>query len=245
MGTYVKTEEHKRNLSIARKNSSYRHSAETRRKISLAGKGVIRTEEYRRNISLRQLGKKFTQERKDNISKALKGKPAWNKGKTGLYKHSEESKKRIGLSLKGRPVWNKGIKLPPFSEEHRKKMSEANKRKVANGTHHLWKGGVSEKNRAKRANIMTTFEYSIWRRAVFQRDNYTCVICGIKFIKRVTGKVMLHADHIKSFKVIIEENEIQSTKEAISCKELWDINNGRTLCVPCHRKTDNYGGKTK
>lgn len=27
--------------------------------------------------------------------------------------------------------------------------------------------------------------------------------------------------------------------------ERFDLNNGRTLCLSCHRKTDNYGHKAK
>jgi hypothetical protein len=27
------------------------------------------------------------------------------------------------------------------------------------------------------------------------------------------------------------------TQEALLCPELWDINNGLTLCVPCHDRT--------
>lgn len=29
------------------------------------------------------------------------------------------------------------------------------------------------------------------------------------------------------------------------CEELWDLNNGRTLCIDCHKKTETWGGKTK
>lgn len=59
-----------------------------------------------------------------------------------------------------------------------------------------------------------------WRLAVFERDNYTCVFCG----KR-GGK--LQADHIKPFK---EFPELR-----------YELSNGRTLCVKCHRKTESYG----
>lgn len=29
------------------------------------------------------------------------------------------------------------------------------------------------------------------------------------------------------------------------CDELFDINNGRSLCLDCHRQTDTYGYKQK
>ena len=34
-------------------------------------------------------------------------------------------------------------------------------------------------------------------------------------------------------------------KKAFKCKELWDINNVRTLCRECHKKTDTFCAKTK
>lgn len=46
----------------------------------------------------------------------------------------------------------------------------------------------------------------------------------------------LEADHCpKSFSEIFRENKIQSLEDALNCEELWDINNGRTLCKNCHR----------
>lgn len=38
---------------------------------------------------------------------------------------------------------------------------------------------------------------------------------------------------------------ITSLIGARKCIELWDIENGITLCESCHKLTDNYAGKNK
>lgn len=63
--------------------------------------------------------------------------------------------------------------------------------------------------------------YKAWRKAVFERDNYTCQICGTR-----DGRT-LNADHIKQF--------------ALYPKLRFKLSNGRTLCLECHRKTETYG----
>ena len=93
-----------------------------------------------------------------------------------------------------------------------------------------WKGGITPLKRA----IRTCFEYRQWRSDIFTRDNYICKLCGVR------GK-KLNADHIKPFSKIIYENNVRTMEEAVTCEELWNINNGRTLCVTCHRETDTFG----
>ena len=83
---------------------------------------------------------------------------------------------------------------------------------------HWWKGGITEENESARKSK----DYKKWRESVFMRDEYTCQICYKKGVK-------LHADHIKPFAYFVEQR--------------FDINNGRTLCVDCHYKTDTYGSK--
>lgn len=83
-----------------------------------------------------------------------------------------------------------------------------------------WKNGVSKENH----RIRQSKAFKEWRAAVFERDNYTCTECGIR-------GGYLEPDHIKPFAYF---------------KELrFDLNNGRTLCKPCHKKTDTYGNKAK
>uniref|UniRef100_A0A7C5UR65 HNH endonuclease n=1 Tax=candidate division CPR3 bacterium TaxID=2268181 RepID=A0A7C5UR65_UNCC3 len=92
--------------------------------------------------------------------------------------------------------------------------------------HPNWRGGKSE----LRNTLSVNSKYKEWRKAIFERDNYTCQMCG----KRGG---LLQADHIKPFALIVRENGIKDVEDALKCKELWDINNGRTLCINCHRKT--------
>jgi 5-methylcytosine-specific restriction endonuclease McrA len=80
-------------------------------------------------------------------------------------------------------------------------------------------------------------EYTNWRKNVFERDNFKCADCG--FVGYIT------AHHIKSFISILKENNIKNIVDARSCKELWDIENGKTLCEECHKKTDNYKGRAR
>lgn len=101
---------------------------------------------------------------------------------------------------------------------------------------HWWRGGIW--NTTVNATIRLTKEYKIWRESVFKRDNYTCVICG----DDRGGN--LEADHIKPLSVIIRLYNISSVIDALKCNEIWDINNGRTLCAICHKKTDTYGRKS-
>ena len=65
-------------------------------------------------------GKKKSKETSRKMSEALKGRKAWNKGKTGVI--SEETRRKMSKANKGQIPWNKGKHL---SEENRKKLSEA------------------------------------------------------------------------------------------------------------------------
>ena len=86
--------------------------------------------------------------------------------------------------------------------------------------HPNWKGGTSK---GYRTGYYST-EYKLWRTSVFKRDNFTCRHCGIK-------DVFVTAHHIKSF--------------ANYPLLRFVIDNGLTLCEPCHSKTDNYKGRGK
>lgn len=90
---------------------------------------------------------------------------------------------------------------------------------------HLWKNGITP----LALSIRHSFRMRDWKYAVFGRDNFTCQSC-----KR--GNVFLNAHHIKPFKDLLIENEIYTMADAEKCEELWDINNGITLCEKCHAK---------
>lgn len=149
-----------------------------------------------------------------------------NKGK----KHSDKSRRNMSEAHKGqkwsdeqRVKMHKILKGRVFTEEHRRRISEASKgkpRPELRGEKNGRYNPVSSENRRWRGRI----EYKLWRTAVFERDNYTCIWCGAR---SGNGKaVILNADHIKPFAHYPELR--------------FAIDNGRTLCIDCHKTTDTY-----
>ena len=149
---------------------------------------------------------------------AKKFKIPWNKGKKTGYapwkgkKFSQTHKENLSKSHIGKPTHR-------WTEEQRRKLSQ--KRMGAGSPN--WKGGISAINERIRKSV----NFKLWREAVFKRDNFTCVWCGIKGQKGLGRRVVLHPDHIKPF---CDYPELR-----------FAIDNGRTLCIDCHKKTDTFG----
>ena len=164
-------------------------------------KGKNHTEETKNKIKLSRKGKGLA-------NKNAAGHTPWNKNLKGIHLSSKsEFKKGQIAPMKGKKktdiVWNKGISFTQI-------IGEKNPN---------WKGGITPVNH----KIRTSLEYKLWRKAVFERDNYTCIWC-------VYNKGHnLNADHIKPFAHYPELR--------------FAIDNGRTLCESCHKKTDTFGNK--
>lgn len=125
-------------------------------------------------------------------------------------------------------VCNKEWKQSP---EYCLALSRVHRERVKLGLHNFYRG-ATELNKLLRQ----TAEYRIWRKSVFERDAYKCQLCS------VGGK--LNADHIKPFAVILAENNLKTLDDALNCSELWNMENGRTLCIPCHKTTETFGRHT-
>jgi len=180
-------------------------------------------------------GNKLTLQEREKIRIGHKGINTWTKGK----KHSKETKEKMSKTAKRvgsgtrllKRYGNKdrnGWGLLPDAKEIKRKMSVARR----GNKNSQWRGGISLINKRIRGII----EYRQWQSDVFQRDNWTCQTCYER-------GCYLVAHHIKSFAKILKENNIRTIEEAINCGELWDINNGITLCLDCHKLTKNYKGK--
>lgn len=142
------------------------------------------------------------------ISESKKGSIPWNKGKFW----NEEIKAKLrgsrpNITGKNHPMWGKHC-----SEKTKEKMRIKLKGKFMGENNPAWKGGVVPIN----ILIRNGSETAVWRKAVFERDNYTCQDCG----DNRGGN--LNAHHFKSF---AEYPELR-----------FDVDNGLTLCEDCHTK---------
>lgn len=153
-------------------------------------------------------------------------------------KHSEEAKEKNRLAhlgytpvtawKKGRIPWNKGKKM---SDQHRERVRQANLGKKYSKEVNLKKGSLGQSNgnyidgtSKFTVSHYKSQQYKLWRNSVFERDNFTCQDCGAK-------DVYLEAHHIKGW---AQYPELR-----------FDLENGKTLCKECHKRTDNYKGKGK
>jgi len=142
-----------------------------------------------------------------------------------------KSRKYYTLSAEGRQRIIEGLKNRRVSENVLKHVANLNKGKTGKD-HPCWK---DEKKRPLYGSIRELYEYRKWRDSIFERDNYICILCG----KRGGD---IQADHFpKMFIDIITENKIDTIERAQGCDALWNLQNGRTLCIKCHRGTFNWG----
>lgn len=92
-----------------------------------------------------------------------------------------------------------------------------------------WQGGITELRNA----IRSCKEYFLWRAKVYERDNWTCKKCNHK-----GGDIEAH--HIVLFEEIMKKYNIQTLEDAINCPEMWNLDNGITLCEPCHEEEHTH-----
>lgn len=181
----------------------------------------------------------------------------WNKGKTGMY--SEEMLKKRSALVKEKKLFS-GKNNPNYgkhpSEETRHKIGSANRGKTFSheikrklsisrtgdknpmfGKHRFreqnpnWRNGISTITNL----IRNSTKYFEWRQKCLVKDNFTCLKCG-------THGGDLNVHHKKLFANLLREAQkylplFTPYDAAMMYTPLWDVNNGKTLCDKCHRRS--------
>ncbi len=126
---------------------------------------------------------------------------------------TEEVRKKIGKTL------SEKMRLGIISKPSGCHTKEARKKaglKMRGENHPRW---IKDRSKLKRSRLDNSFRnegpIASWRKSVFERDNYTCQKCYQKGNK-------LNAHHIKPWALFPDLR--------------FEISNGLTLCVTCHRK---------
>jgi len=120
---------------------------------------------------------------------------------------TKEHRRKLSESHKGNKPWNKGLRKGDHPSIRKIGFQEG----ISNP---MWKGGDSDRERR-------SAEYKHWRISVFERDRYICQNCGY-FNGCGKKRRDLNAHHIVHW------------LESLGLR--YEIENGKTLCVPCHIK---------
>lgn len=161
--------------------------------------------------------------RNELVSKKLTGRKVTHGFKKG-HRQSVESRKKMSIAKIG--------KVPPNKKEDvfisclncgiEKKIKPAYIGRAKFCSKPCANKGKDFGKTPEQKRIRESIPYKLWKLAVFERDNFTCVICFER-----GGK--LNADHIKPFARFPELR--------------LEVSNGRTLCEDCHKMTETYGNR--
>lgn len=157
-------------------------------------------------------------ELRDKKGRFAKGNQVFHKNGMLGKRHSEETKKKMSESQKGKYHSDKTklkISLKSKGRMLGWKHNEETKIKLSimkqGDKCHFWKGGITPETKRLRMSK----QLREWRNNVFERDNFICRKCNKK-----GGH--LNAHHIVSWATCPEKR--------------FDIDNGITLCLNCHRE---------
>lgn len=212
---------------------------ETKKKISISKKGSI---PWNKDKKVPQLI--------GNTNGFKKGHKPFNKGMKGEYKFpnrkpiSEQDKDNIRQTLKRKyasgelvaktPTPKYGVDHPNYKGGLPKCIDCGKELSSYEGTRCrqcYYKSRILKDPRPLDIlchRIRTNSKYRLWRDDVFNRDGFVCTECN--------SDIKLEAHHLKQLMVIVKEHNITTLQEALDCAEIWDINNGQTLCKQCHSK---------
>lgn len=137
-----------------------------------------------------------------------KGRAKGTNHRTG-YQHKAESRRKAAESHK---AW--------CAANHERVAARGAKMRAE--AHYAWKGGIAKLNKS----IRQMNENRRWMDAIKARDG-CCTRCG--------GTELLEAHHKTELSALIERLGIRSRDDArANAAALWDLDNGVTLCQPCH-----------
>jgi len=89
--------------------------------------------------------------------------------------------------------------------------------------HHNYNPNLTDEERLKNRYQLSGGNSSVWSQQVMKRDNYTCQICG----NSPSGNLNSH--HLNGWNAFPEQR--------------FDLDNGVTLCVDCHKEFHNMYGR--
>lgn len=126
----------------------------------------------------------------------------------------------------------------------KKCQGESQGRKMLDGTHQLigsrrysgeensrWNNGITSLLR----NIRRKPENALWKRECIKRDENKCVLCN--------STISLVVHHKTSLAHLINRYNIKTYEDTITIPEMYNINNGVTLCKSCHHSFHTTYGK--
>lgn len=148
----------------------------------------------------------WTGEQRKHMSAVKKG--------TKIGPMSDEARKNHSLSLIGHPM-SEAARVALLNANVGKHRSEETKARLSafhqGVSFSEWRGPATPEHERIRHDP----SYDVWRTAVYERDDYTCQVCG-------KHGAALEAHHIRNF--------------AAHKDERLDVANGVTMCAPCHKR---------
>ena len=136
-------------------------------------------------------------------------------------------------------------KLNRHSSQRRVNMNKMEEEDVVviAGTNHLFDNDTILSPSLLKLRIRNTTEYLKWRIAILKRDNFRCQICTASI--KDNKSVRLEVHHAKIFNDSCKENNITTVKGALTCEEIWSLDNGISLCHGCHKNIERIRTELK
>ncbi len=191
---------------------------ETKKKLSLIMKAKYQDPDYRAKIA--ELNRKRAADPAWRAKRSKAQKQLWTD--PDYRKHMVEVHKGKIISVEHRQKMSEGIRSRYKNDpSYREKISKASKKVWQNPEYRekILRKLLGEKyeHLGRKSNytkkIKSSRQYKRWRKQIFERDDYTCQLCGQR-----GGKLEPH--HIYEFSLYPNKR--------------FDVNNGITLCRKCH-----------